>query len=200
MFFFRQRTAYDMRISDWSSDVCSSDLTFAAGYRDGIGQPGFSDLPVRDALIAIEVGNVIDGLSRTFAMPGVRALRAPAILALVLPVLGDAEARAYAEAAQSDSTKQKDVGAALQAMAGPDCRIDFACTGFAVPPALASGGRLLPARNLAADLYNWNKAPVLSLIADTADQPACTTYAAFGTPGLIYPGALTGPTPASEKT
>src|SRR3546814_19474526 len=25
-FFFRQRTAYDMRISDWSSDVCSSDL------------------------------------------------------------------------------------------------------------------------------------------------------------------------------
>src|SRR3546814_17296978 len=25
-FFFRQRTAYDMRISDWSSDVCSSDV------------------------------------------------------------------------------------------------------------------------------------------------------------------------------
>src|SRR3546814_4655637 len=26
MFFFKQKTAYDMRISDWSSDVCSSDL------------------------------------------------------------------------------------------------------------------------------------------------------------------------------
>src|SRR3546814_4644539 len=25
-FFFRQKTAYDMRISDWSSDVCSADL------------------------------------------------------------------------------------------------------------------------------------------------------------------------------
>src|SRR3546814_16734745 len=25
-FFFRQKTAYEMRISDWSSDVCSSDL------------------------------------------------------------------------------------------------------------------------------------------------------------------------------
>src|SRR3546814_19959910 len=25
-FFFRQKTSYDMRISDWSSDVCSSDL------------------------------------------------------------------------------------------------------------------------------------------------------------------------------
>src|SRR3546814_4824600 len=32
-FFFKQKTAYDMRISDWSSDVCSSDLTGAeAGY------------------------------------------------------------------------------------------------------------------------------------------------------------------------
>src|SRR3546814_4124131 len=27
-FFFKQKTAYDMRISDWSSDVCSSDLSF----------------------------------------------------------------------------------------------------------------------------------------------------------------------------
>src|SRR3546814_13176030 len=27
-FFFKQKTAYEMRISDWSSDVCSSDLIF----------------------------------------------------------------------------------------------------------------------------------------------------------------------------
>src|SRR3546814_8584274 len=27
-FFFKQKTAYEMRISDWSSDVCSSDLGF----------------------------------------------------------------------------------------------------------------------------------------------------------------------------
>src|SRR3546814_3052874 len=34
-FFFKQKTAYDMRISDWSSDVCSSDLQinlFSAFY------------------------------------------------------------------------------------------------------------------------------------------------------------------------
>src|SRR3546814_3626770 len=30
VFFFKQKTAYEMRISDWSSDVCSSDL-----YRRG---------------------------------------------------------------------------------------------------------------------------------------------------------------------
>src|SRR3546814_3428861 len=27
VFFFKQKTAYEMRISDWSSDLCSSDLT-----------------------------------------------------------------------------------------------------------------------------------------------------------------------------
>src|SRR3546814_7694279 len=30
-FFFKQKTAYEMRISDWSSDVCSSDLLASAG-------------------------------------------------------------------------------------------------------------------------------------------------------------------------
>src|SRR3546814_3989392 len=32
-FFFKQKTAYEMRISDWSSDVCSSDLF---RLRDGL--------------------------------------------------------------------------------------------------------------------------------------------------------------------
>src|SRR3546814_9015212 len=35
-FFFKQKTAYEMRISDWSSDVCSSDL----------GQNRLQDAPV----------------------------------------------------------------------------------------------------------------------------------------------------------
>src|SRR3546814_4956740 len=30
-FFFKQKTAYEMRISDWSSDVCSSDLAERVG-------------------------------------------------------------------------------------------------------------------------------------------------------------------------
>src|SRR3546814_2722040 len=33
MFFVKQKTAYEMRISDWSSDVCSSDLTVAPDQR-----------------------------------------------------------------------------------------------------------------------------------------------------------------------
>src|SRR3546814_12606232 len=33
VFFFKQKTAYEMRISDWSSDVCSSDLVLS-GHQD----------------------------------------------------------------------------------------------------------------------------------------------------------------------
>src|SRR3546814_13131289 len=45
-FFFKQKTAYEMRISDWSSDVCSSDLPDAGAGRgrtvaeDGADPPG----------------------------------------------------------------------------------------------------------------------------------------------------------------
>src|SRR3546814_13249633 len=47
IFFFKQKTAYEMRISDWSSDVCSSDLAFAqrrvgGGFEQRIRQPGFA--------------------------------------------------------------------------------------------------------------------------------------------------------------
>src|SRR3546814_4231429 len=34
LFFFKQKTAYEMRISDWSSDVCSSDLLSSTGQQE----------------------------------------------------------------------------------------------------------------------------------------------------------------------
>src|SRR3546814_16263486 len=50
-FFFKQKTAYEMRISDWSSDVCSSDLlrTFSIDLTAGRLQ----DLAVTEAKVAI---------------------------------------------------------------------------------------------------------------------------------------------------
>src|SRR3546814_3679074 len=35
-FFFKQKTAYEMRMSDWSSDVCSSDLDLDAAAHDDV--------------------------------------------------------------------------------------------------------------------------------------------------------------------
>src|SRR3546814_2394571 len=36
IFFFKQKTAYEMRISDWSSDVCSSDLVMISDITQDI--------------------------------------------------------------------------------------------------------------------------------------------------------------------
>src|SRR3546814_6207345 len=37
-FFFKQKTAYEMRISDWSSDVCSSDLSLMIDSGEKMGE------------------------------------------------------------------------------------------------------------------------------------------------------------------
>src|SRR3546814_20655126 len=57
VFFFKQNTAYEVRISDWSSDVCSSDLRGKAadGLRAVRGLPtaaSFS-IPARPGVIAV---------------------------------------------------------------------------------------------------------------------------------------------------
>src|SRR3546814_2275455 len=38
-FFVKQKTAYEMRSSDWSSDVCASDLSARDGYRAPMATP-----------------------------------------------------------------------------------------------------------------------------------------------------------------
>src|SRR3546814_20618088 len=59
IFFFKQKTAYEMRISDWSSDVCSSDLHYPT--------PQELDPAQRDR----GGGRVLDQLSRADTGPGV---------------------------------------------------------------------------------------------------------------------------------
>src|SRR3546814_5637668 len=51
-FFFKQETAYEMRISDWSSDVCSSDLPGAGGefHELGVRLPHIFDAEAEDAV------------------------------------------------------------------------------------------------------------------------------------------------------
>src|SRR3546814_10524254 len=60
-FFVKQKTAYEMRISDWSSDVCSSDLWLAEQRRvgffaDAILMTAFADLET--AIQALRAGAV----------------------------------------------------------------------------------------------------------------------------------------------
>src|SRR3546814_1915098 len=51
-FFFKQKTAYEMRISDWSSDVCSSDL---------LGKPVAVSAGAAERLLGVEL--LLDGRS-----------------------------------------------------------------------------------------------------------------------------------------
>src|SRR3546814_8195904 len=55
VFFFKQKTAYEMRISDWSSDVCSSDL--AADPRPRVGRQAAVDRRDREAALDRQVGD-----------------------------------------------------------------------------------------------------------------------------------------------
>src|SRR3546814_16241215 len=48
LFFFKQKTAYEMRISDWSSDVCSSDLLEIEIIVDDLGSERRAQPPDAD--------------------------------------------------------------------------------------------------------------------------------------------------------
>src|SRR3546814_5443279 len=54
VFFFKQKTAYEMRISDWSSDVCSSDLRCPGAVVAAAG--GLPDRRAVDAGLTADAG------------------------------------------------------------------------------------------------------------------------------------------------
>src|SRR3546814_16986824 len=63
VFFFKQKTAYEMRISDWSSDVCSSDLALAIRRTEGDDDPqrGIqASQPLKHGDPAVEADPVVD--------------------------------------------------------------------------------------------------------------------------------------------
>src|SRR3546814_8064165 len=69
IFFFKQKTAYEMRISDWSSDVCSSDLIGNAAVVVPVyGQP--NDQAALEALKPFFPGRDIVGLMSDAILTG----------------------------------------------------------------------------------------------------------------------------------
>src|SRR3546814_7364611 len=76
-FFFKQKTAYEMRISDWSSDVCSSDLIDFVNSKPALTRLGLAaQLKFFASLgfFAIDPGSIpTDGLSYLAEQLGVEA-------------------------------------------------------------------------------------------------------------------------------
>src|SRR3546814_9442112 len=54
LFFFKQKTAYEMRISDWSSDVCSSDLFDAFSERQKLQTTFHGGSPITPAALVCQ--------------------------------------------------------------------------------------------------------------------------------------------------
>src|SRR3546814_20404137 len=75
-FFFKQKTAYEMRISDWSSDVCSSDLDQRDPHRHVRRPPPRPTVPTRRP--RTEAGQAADTPPRlTHTRPGRRRPHRP---------------------------------------------------------------------------------------------------------------------------
>src|SRR3546814_7782941 len=72
VFFFKQKTAYEMRISDWSSDVCSSDLSSTPGIT-----PAMNSLPTEVSVAAAYTTITIDGGIRIPRVPALQTIPAP---------------------------------------------------------------------------------------------------------------------------
>src|SRR3546814_12233148 len=77
IFFFKQKTAYEMRISDWSSDVCSSDLQQGeagkqcrSDQRQDDGSDCRPPIGPADACAAIDVRRNLEKCRRDRAVSG----------------------------------------------------------------------------------------------------------------------------------
>src|SRR3546814_16762998 len=90
-FFFKQKTAYEMRISDWSSDVCSSDLPiFAVNIalaRDGEVIAGVTHVPALGETFRAERGAGAFLNDRPIHVSP-RATMVEAVLAVGIPFAG----------------------------------------------------------------------------------------------------------------
>src|SRR3546814_7586709 len=69
IFLFKQKTAYEMRISDWSSDVCSSDLPAVGVYAETtalpVSEPPRHELEKRRQLPVVDTGARYSRYGRT---------------------------------------------------------------------------------------------------------------------------------------
>ena len=163
----------------------------ADGYRDGLPTPKFSRQQVIDAIIAIELDNLAEGIQHQLALPSASA-RIAAVAEAIDLCLPHANPDVRALLAGPSDIAGQHLHDASASLAHQNHRTGIACTGFSLPARATADGLHLHARNLDADLYNWNVATTLFLIDETENHPGWHRYVAFGTAGLIYPGGISG--------
>src|SRR3546814_13893033 len=119
-FFFKQKTAYEMRISDWSSDVCSSDLvqrvTFNAITKDTVTKamqaPRELDQDLIDAYLARRALDYLFGFTLSPVLwrklPGAKS--AGRVQSVALRLIVDREREIEAFVPQEYRSEERRVG------------------------------------------------------------------------------------------
>src|SRR3546814_7505171 len=121
-FFFKQKTAYEMRISDWSSDVCSSDLQPGAGARAQPAVEAVVDQRIADRrgqAVTERIAQIAAGLERIAFAVGEELLVEPdfvvreLITARERPIFGERNARTKLEAGRDLAVGRLPIAAAI---------------------------------------------------------------------------------------
>ncbi|MEO1492200.1 MAG: carcinine hydrolase/isopenicillin-N N-acyltransferase family protein [Pseudomonadota bacterium] len=182
------------RMSDDVFDACSGEFRAAVkalgdGMFDTLDNPNFTPENVRDALVAIDVGNLGEGLSRRMAKP-----LAPEVSETIFYVLGAARRfRRHQPDRVGDALGDKTaLGHTMQRLSSPARRVGFGCTATGAAPALTQDGLGLHARTFDGAFFSWNRFPGLFLIDERETNASWHRYAAIGTAGLIYSGGISG--------
>ncbi len=184
---------YTQRVLDGVSEEFRAAITeMSQGLTAAAPGSRYTLQAVADALVAIEVGNLTDGLARLVATPLDDLPTLVDVLLMARRHSEDPDIDSIVEEVRSDADRRRVFGDALREMTSENNRVSSACTGMSMPASMTRDGKHLHARILDADLYQWNKAPVLFLIDETPSNAAFHKYAAFGTAGLLYPGGISG--------
>src|SRR3546814_15779313 len=126
--FFQQKTAYDMRISDWSSDVCSSDLV--AGLITAVAVTDNQAVHAGDLLVKLDDRDYRAALARAEAavaaqqaalanLDATRHLRAALVAQAEAPIIA---AHAAVVRPRADVSRYRHLASAQYAIGRTSCR------------------------------------------------------------------------------
>lgn len=183
------------RLSDDVFDACSDEFRAAVkaagdGIFDALVNPRFTPEDVRDAMVAIDVGNLADGLGRRMTKP--LASEVSGTFGYVLGAVRRFRRGSVSNRTMGALDSKQTLGDGLQRIAAPQRRVGFGCTAMGAAPALTEDGLSLHARNFDGAFFDWNRHPGIFIVDEREANPDWHRYVAIGTAGLIYSGGISG--------
>ncbi|MEM7743586.1 MAG: carcinine hydrolase/isopenicillin-N N-acyltransferase family protein [Pseudomonadota bacterium] len=186
-------TSVYRRLSHDVFEACSDEFRQAIdamgeGLLAETGGGRFTAQDVRDALVAIDVGNLADGLTHRMAKP-----LAPEVSGTIGYVIGAIRKFPTRTDEGDDSDPSRDdVSRAVRRLRAPARQIGFGCTAVGAAPLETEDGLGLHARTFDGAFFDWNNWPGLFIVDERGTNPDWHRYVAVGTAGLIYSGGISG--------